>query len=101
MASVESTSNASLVGAMPTALTRGRGLWRRRTGALRVGGRSADIGPERLYPRRSSVPWGGVRWPAEAEKPEFGAPEVYMEKETGGNLRQPLFGGNYKWKLAA
>ena len=48
VASVESTSNASLVGAMPTALTRGRGLWRRRTGALRVGGRSADIGPERL-----------------------------------------------------
>lgn len=36
VASVASTSNASLVGVKPTALTRGRGLWR--SGALRVRG---------------------------------------------------------------
>ena len=34
VANVESTSNASLAGAMPTALTRGRGLLRRRGSSM-------------------------------------------------------------------
>ena len=62
--SVESTSNVSL--AMPLALARGRGLWRRRTGALRVGGSAPLIAPPRAKARAATRSMHGQFHPGRA-----------------------------------